>query len=110
LPQLTGKRPAQSPAWSGSISFTAPLLENGSVRMSVRGESERFDDDLNTRTLPAYGALDLVGTYRLTSKVALTLALENALNSPIATARSGDGLVSFTQGSVFRVGLSMTAR
>jgi len=52
-PQLTGKRPAQAPR----LTITAGLNWEVSPRLTLstnaRYESDRFEDDLNTRVLPA---------------------------------------------------------
>jgi TonB-dependent Receptor Plug Domain len=110
LPQLTGKRPAQSPSWSGIITLTTPMRTGEKLHLSLRGESARFDDDLNTRTLPAYGALDVRYDHKLGANKWASLSIENALNTGVATARSGDGLVSFTQGRTMRLGLTLANR
>lgn len=105
LPQLTGKRPAQAPRWSAVASLTVPMKEGTQLGAVLRGEGTRFDDDLNTRRLPAYGALDVRYDREITDNIAFFVSLENAFDSKVATARSGDGLVSFTQGRMLRLGI-----
>jgi hypothetical protein len=108
LPQLTGRRPAQAPRWSAIASARLPVSGMFEIGAAVRGESARFEDDLNTRKLAAYGALDLRAAWRIDTRTQLFLTAENLLDAPIATARAGDGIVSRTQGRVVRLGVNFT--
>jgi outer membrane cobalamin receptor len=107
VPQLTGKRPAQSPSWSGAVNIGVPLDGQQSLSMTLRGEGSKYEDDLNVRQLPAYGALDMRYEHRLAKAATLFVSVENALDQGVATARAGDGLVNYTQGRVVRVGLTV---
>ncbi len=108
LPQLTGKRPAQAPIWSAIARLTLPIAENRALSIAVRGEGARFEDDLNTRTLAAYGALDIRASWRLRPKSEIYLGAENVLDTPIQTAKAGNGIVALAQGRVVRLGLTFT--
>jgi TonB dependent receptor/TonB-dependent Receptor Plug Domain len=107
LPQLRGKRPTQAPRWSAFTSVTWPLGAATQMTASVRGEGARFEDDLNSRRLPAYGALDLRLEHRLQDRFSVFISAENALDQPVPTARAGDGLVSYTGARVVRVGIAL---
>jgi outer membrane receptor protein involved in Fe transport len=108
LPQLIGKRPAQAPRWSAIASATLPMSEAVELSMSFRGESARFDDDLNTRKLAAYGTFDFRATWQLSRRTQAFLSAENLSDTAIATAKAGDGVISFAQGRVVRLGLKFT--
>jgi TonB dependent receptor/TonB-dependent Receptor Plug Domain len=108
LPQLGGKRPAQAPRWSAFSSVTWPVSPQAKVTVTARGEGTRFEDDLNSRRLPSYGALDLRFEHRWGDHFTMFISAENALNQLIPTARAGDGLVSYTGGRVVRLGISAT--
>jgi outer membrane cobalamin receptor len=108
LPQLTSKRPAQAPRWSATASATLPLTDRLDVGLVLRGESKRFEDDLNTRELAAYGALDLRVGWQVNQNSQFYLTAENLLDASIATARAGDGVISQAQGRVLRIGLRLT--
>lgn len=105
LPQVTGKRPAQAPRWSAFASVSIPIAETVVFGASVRGESSRFEDDVNARKLAAYGGLDLHGSWQMTDRVAVTLSGENVLDSQVVTALAGDGVVSLAQHRVVRLGV-----
>jgi hypothetical protein len=105
LPQLTGKRPAQAPRWAMAARGLWPLDARNSVSVILRGESLRFEDDLNSRRLPAYGALDLRYDASISEQLKAFISIENAFGKPVITSRSGDGIASLTQGSHFRIGL-----
>jgi TonB dependent receptor/TonB-dependent Receptor Plug Domain len=105
LPQVTGKRPAQAPRWSAIASVSLPFAETVTFSASVRGESSRFEDDVNARKLAAYGALDLQGAWQITDRIGVTLSGENVLNSSVVTALAGDGVVSLAQQRMIRLGI-----
>jgi hypothetical protein len=104
VPQLTGKRPAQSPNWSASANLIWPVTQTVKLSITGRGEGGRFEDDLNARELPAYGALDLRLAWRMGNKTELFITGENMLDTPIQTALAGDGVVSLAQPQTFWIG------
>ena len=107
LPQLTSKRPAQAPSWSATAQLNWPVSEKLTWGVTVRGESDRFEDDLNSRKLAAYGAIDSRLSWRISPRTEVYVSGENVLNTRIATARAGDNIVSLTQRRVVRVGLRL---
>lgn len=106
-PQLTGKRPAQAPNWSAYAGLTWPVSDRLSWGVTWRGESARYEDDLNTRALAAYGALDARLSWRITPRAEIVLSGENLIDSRVETARAVDGLVTLAQGRVVRLGISL---
>jgi hypothetical protein len=107
VPQLTGKRPAQSPNWSASASLIWPITNALKLSLLGRGESSRFEDDLNARELPAYAVLDLRLTWRIGTKTELFVTGENMLDTPVQTALAGDGVMSLAQRQTFRIGIKL---
>jgi vitamin B12 transporter len=85
---LDGLRPAQAPAFSGSL-----MLSHGADRVDVsatlRHIGERFEDDQNSRTLPAATTVDAEIAISLGRNLKLELAAENLLDADIATGFSG---------------------
>jgi outer membrane cobalamin receptor len=107
LPQLTGKRPAQAPRWSAAALGVWPLGPNNRVSMIVRGEGVRYDDDLNSRRLPAFGALDLRWETKLSNNLTAFISAENVLGQQVITSRTGDGLAGIAQSQHVWVGLRL---
>lgn len=107
-PQLTGLRPAQTPEVSVTADFTwrpvAPLI----LLASVRYEGQRWEDDLNSRSLGAATTLDLRADWKLSGQASLWLALDNATDEAVETGQTGDGIESFDAPRTVRVGLRLT--
>jgi outer membrane receptor protein involved in Fe transport len=107
VPQLTGKRPAQAPR----LTITAGLNWEASPRLTLstnaRYESDRFEDDLNTRVLPASVGVDARAEWRLGERASLYAAVENVADTDIVVGQTGDGVSSFAAPRSFRLGLSL---
>ncbi len=106
-PQLTGKRPAQTP----KITVTAGLTWAATARLTLsadaRYESSRFEDDLNSRKLaPALG-LDARAAWRLSPEAEVYLAAENLSDAAIEVGETGDGIESFAAPRTVRIGLTL---
>jgi outer membrane receptor protein involved in Fe transport len=105
-PQLTGRRPAETPAATLTAGLdwrAAPRLTLG---MEVRYESARFDDDLNTRKIDAGAGVDLRAAWRLKGPVSVFVAAENVFDAHIETGRSAAGVVTYDAPRLLRVGLT----
>jgi outer membrane receptor protein involved in Fe transport len=102
---LTGLRPAQSPEWSamGGVAWQATDALTLSADLSY--ESDRFEDDRNTRMLGAATILDLRVEHRLAAGVSTYAALDNALDADVETAETADGVESFGPPRTLRIGL-----
>jgi vitamin B12 transporter len=106
-PQLTGRRPAQTPratitsglAWRSS----GPL----SLRADVRYESERFDDDLNTLRIAPSVSLNARADWRLAGRARLFLRVDNLADAPIQTGQTQPGLKTYDAPRTVLVGLSV---
>ncbi len=104
-PQLTGKRPAQTPKlaatggaeWkaTGKLSFTA----------DIRYEGSRFEDDLNTLTLRAAAGVDARVSYQVTRDWGVYLAADNLTDAAIETGQTADHVKSYDEPRVIRIGV-----
>jgi hypothetical protein len=111
--EAKGLRPAQSPRISASLSFDLPLGmdPNGdgtapfAIRLSARHEGERFEDDLNSRRLSAFTALDARLAWRWRTGIELFASGENLSDSRIEARREGDGLIALTGQRQWRLGV-----
>lgn len=105
-PQLTGLRPAQAPQWALNARMKWNVSPRLSLAASVRHESARFDDDLNTRRLAAATTFDLRAEWRLTDQASVWIAVDNALDAEIETSRTGSDVVGYDAPRRIGVGLS----
>ena len=108
LPALTGRRPAQSAPWASYLGLTLPLSAGPKLKVALRGEGPRFEDDLNSRKLKAYQALDLRASWSPKPDLDFYVAGENVTGARIATAISGAGILSETATPIWRVGMTIT--
>ena len=103
-PELTGKRPAQTPR----LTVTGALAWQATARLSLtvraRWESARFDDDLNTRRLGPGGAGDLRADYAVSRRVGLFAEADNVTDVAVQTARAADGTISYGAPRLIRAG------
>ena len=104
-PQLTGLRPAQAPEWSITAGLVWDAWAGARFSADARYESDRFDDDQNTRRLDEAFTLDLRFEQDVTSNAALFLALDNALDTAIETGATADGVTLYAAPRAMRVGL-----
>lgn len=111
LPALTGLEPAQSPQVAASLALTLPFGRDRlwQADAAVRAEGPRFEDDLNTRRLDGFVALDL-RLSRRTGAAQWFVAIENAGDARVETARAADGVVSLASPRQLRIGVIWTGR
>lgn len=106
-PQLTGKRPAQTPRLTATAGVdwrpAAPLTLSADARF----ESKRFEDDLNTRVLAASVSLDARAAWRIDADSEVYLAAENLFDSRVETGETADGVESFAAPRTVRVGFAL---
>lgn len=107
-PQLTGLSPAQAPHWSATAGIVWRAWDGGELSADVRYESERFDDDLNTRRLASAFTLDLRVEHRVAAGASLFVALDNAFDAEIETGETADGVTLYAAPQAARVGLRIT--
>ncbi|MDZ4691761.1 TonB-dependent receptor [Terricaulis sp.] len=109
-PQLTGLRPAQAPQWSATAGISWQAWSGGAFSADARYESQRFDDDLNTRRLAPALTLDLRFEQDVSESASLFLALDNALDAEIETGATADGVTLYGAPSAVRIGLRISDR
>jgi outer membrane receptor protein involved in Fe transport len=106
-PQLTGKRPAQTP----EVTATAGLDWRGegplSLSANLRYESMRFEDDLNTRKLEAGVELDLRAAWRVGEGAEVYVAADNIADAELQVGETADGVESYAAPRTFRVGFAI---
>ncbi len=105
-PQLTGLRPAQTPATVANATARWRPLPRLSLFAEVRYESARFDDDQNTRPIAAGTGVNARLDYRLRDALSLYVNAENLLDADIQTGRTAADVVSYDAPRVVTVGLS----
>lgn len=106
-PQLTGKRPAQTPEAAATLSGTWRPAERFTLDLSARYESKRFEDDLNTRVLAASVGVDARVAWAFASGAELYVAAENLTDARIEVGETGDGVESFAAPRTLRIGVSL---
>lgn len=105
--QLTGKRPAQAPVWAATAGATLRPSPRLNVRLDLRWESARFEDDLNTRRLGAAALVDGVAEWSFRPGLAIYLATENLADAEVETGETADGVEQLGAPRVVRVGLRL---
>ena len=73
----------------------------------VRYESDRFDDDQNTRLIKAGTGVDARAEWRITPAVGAYIAADNLFNANIETGRSAANVVTYDAPRIVRVGLTL---
>ena len=105
--QLTGKRPAQTPELTVTTGFDWRPMDPLRLSADVRYESERFEDDLNTRKLAPAVRLDARAAWRVAGATEVYLAAENLFDSRIEVGETADGVESYAAPRIVRVGVSI---
>jgi outer membrane receptor protein involved in Fe transport len=106
-PQLTGKRPAQAPAFTTTAGLDWRPIERLGLSAEARYESLRYEDDLNSRRLKAGLQVDARAAWRLAADAEIYAALDNVGDARIATGQTADGVTSYGEPRTFRVGLAI---
>jgi vitamin B12 transporter len=106
-PQLTGKRPQNTPRWTvtaGAVLNPDPLL---TLEGYVRFESRRWSDDLNTLLVGQYTTMDVRATFHVIRGADVYFAVDNAFNALIPVARAADQTISIDEPRLFRAGIRL---
>lgn len=106
-PQLTGKRPAQTPRLTVTAGTVWKASERLTLSAQARYESERFEDDLNKRALAASVGLDARAAWRAGEGAELYVSAENLTDARIEVGETGDGVESFAAPRLVRVGFAI---
>jgi outer membrane receptor protein involved in Fe transport len=105
--QLTGLRPAQAPRLTATAGVDWRATARLTLAGDLRGESLRWEDDLNTRRLAPALTVNTRARYALTPLVTAWLAADNLLDAEVQTGRTGDGVVAYDAPRALRVGVSL---
>lgn len=104
-PQLTGKIPALSPKFTGTASAIWDATARWKLSASLRYESLRYDDDLNTLVDQPFLTGDARADFAVTHELGVYLAVANVGDTAIVTARAATGVASYDMPRTVRVGL-----
>lgn len=105
-PQLTGKRPAETPAVVATADANWQVAPHLTLSAELRYESSRFDDDQNTRLIQGGAGLDFRAEWRFTRDLAGFVAADNVTNANLQTGRSAVGVVTYAAPRMIRAGLT----
>ena len=105
-PQLTGLRPAQTPAWTVTGGLDWRPVEKLTLSSTVRYVSTQYDDDQNIRRLPPGAEWDGRAGWSLGPGEELYLAIDNIADARISTGKAADFTDSWSQPRTVRVGFS----
>ena len=105
---LDGKRPAQTPRFSGSATLR---WSNTATRIAatLRHTGAQYEDDLNTDRLPPATILSLFASHALSPRVALNFRAENLTDERVVT-RAQNGSIDLGQPRTFWLGLQLSGR
>ncbi|MDB5433188.1 MAG: TonB-dependent receptor [Caulobacter sp.] len=103
-PQLTGLRPAETPELTVTAGIDWRIAGPLTLHADLRGESVRYDDDLNSRRLGPSVSLDAEADWQVTDKALLYIAVDNLGDADVETGRTADGIVSYGPPRTARVG------
>lgn len=105
-PQLTGLRPAQTPKWTMTAGARFRPVEPLELAADVRYESNRWEDDLNTRRLSAGLQLDARAAWRLSETLEAFVAAENLFDEKLEVGETADGVESYAAPQTIRIGFT----
>ena len=104
-PQLTGKRPAQTPRLSITGGVVAAPLRDVTIEADIRYDSLRYSDDQNTLPLPGATTFDAKITWHFLPQAGLYFAIDNISNAQVATSEGADHVYTYDEPRAFRAGL-----
>jgi outer membrane receptor protein involved in Fe transport len=108
LPQLTGKRPAQTArlsATGGIVVFPVPEV---TIETDLIYQSKSFSDDLNTLPLPTATTFNATVTWHFVPQAGIYFAAQNIGNTHVAILETPDHIYSYDQLRALRVGITAT--
>jgi len=102
---LDGKRPAQSPEHQGSFTL-AYAGQKMTTSATARYSGARFDDDLETRTLPDALTVDAFASYRITPSLRIIARAENLFDAKQISGITSAGIEDLGTPRTLWLGLS----
>lgn len=107
-PQLTGLRPAQAPRFSAVAGADWQATDRLLLAADLRWESDRFEDDLNSRVLESGGTLDLRADWSLNDTAVLWVSASNLFDAEIEVSETGTGVAGYAPPRTLAVGLRLS--
>jgi outer membrane receptor protein involved in Fe transport len=89
---LNGLRPAQTPEWAASGTFSWRPSEGTTFSATLRHVDQQYEDDLQTDSLPAATTVDLFAQVRLVDKLSFVGRVENLFDEEIVTRNQGGSM------------------
>jgi outer membrane receptor protein involved in Fe transport len=105
-PQVTGLRPAQTPAWTATAGLDWRALDKLTLSSFVRFVTTQYDDDQNTRRIAPGAEWDGRAAWSLGPAKEVYLAVDNIADAKIATGKTADFVTSLSEPRTFRIGFS----
>lgn len=107
-PQLTGLRPAQAPRFSAVTGLDWRATDRLTLAADARWESDRFEDDLNSRVLEAGGTLDLRADWSLNDTTTLWVSAANLFDAEVEVSKTGTGVAGYAPPRTLGVGVRLS--
>ena len=107
-PQLTGLRPAQAPRLSAVAGLDWRATDRLTLAADLRWESDRFEDDLNSRVLEAGGTLDLRADWAVNDTATLWVSAANLFDEEIEVSETGTGVAGFAPPRTLSLGVRLS--
>jgi len=105
--QLTGLRPAQAPRWSATAGVDWRATDRLTLSARGRYESDRFEDDLNSRILDAAVTVDGRAEWTVREGVMVYAAADNLFDRNVAVSATGDGVFGYGPPRTLRAGVTL---
>jgi outer membrane receptor protein involved in Fe transport len=103
-PQLTGKRPAETPRLTATASADFTVVKDVTFSAFVRYEDIRYADDQNTLVLPPGALVSMRLDWQATPNWGVYLAVDNLTDTALATDQTADRIHVYDEPRVFRFG------
>lgn len=107
-PQLTGKRPAQTPRLSVTGGFVVSPLRSVTLEGDVVYETLRWSDDQNSLPLPSATSFNARITWQLVPRAGVYFAVDNVTNAAVATSEGADHVYTYDAPRAYRFGVALT--
>lgn len=107
-PQLTGLRPAQAPRFSAVAGADWQATDRLTLAADLRWESDRFEDDLNSRVLESGGTLDLRADWAVNDAAVLWVGASNLFDADMEVSETGTGVAGYAPPRTLSVGLRLS--
>ncbi|RZJ97556.1 MAG: TonB-dependent receptor [Brevundimonas sp.] len=107
-PQLTGLRPAQAPRFSAVAGADWQATDRLTLAADLRWESDRFEDDLNSRVLESGGTLDLRADWAVNDAAVLWVGASNLFDEDMEVSETGTGIAGYAPPRTLSVGLRLS--